>query len=178
VVRWPRPVTYGDALDALRDAYLLLGLRHGIGLALLPDSELPNFRLALAWIREAIHAGGNIPVHPLVRTFVPGPMPNNLFTLIVWRRKDDSLKVPYASFAMTYGNEMIRVFLPSPERNANVTGQQIRLYRFPHVMDLAYPVHGESQTEVLDMSGTTIRKGETMRATMTYDSAIDRHPSE
>jgi hypothetical protein len=145
-----------------------------MGLMIMPDAEMADFKDALAWVRNPNHASGMLPVHPVVQTFVPGPLPNNFIALLAWRRKHDGFEVPYASFMLTCANEVIQVFLPSPARNANVTGKSVRLYRFPHLLELGAETHGPSMTQSHDMSGTTIIKGGMVEATMGFDHRIDR----
>ena len=145
-----------------------------MGLTIMPDTEMADFKDALAWIRDSNHASEMLPVHPIFQTFVPGPLPNNFVALLAWRRKHDGLEVPYASFLLTYANEVIQVFLPSPVRNANVMGKSVRLYRFPHLLELGTEIYGPSMTQSRDMSGTTIVKGDMVEATTRFGHSIDR----
>jgi hypothetical protein len=146
-----------------------------MGLTILPDEEMSNFQQALAWIRNKDHVAGPIvPVGPVVQTFVPGPAPSNFIALMVWRRKHDSLQIPYASFVLNFANEMIQVFLPSPERDGYLAGKRIRLYRFPNLSELGFGQYGPTETIILDMSGSSIVKGAVVRATSKFDVRIHR----
>jgi hypothetical protein len=75
---------------------------------------------------------------------------------------------------LTHANEVIKVFLPSPARNNNITGKSVRLYRFPHLPELGTETHCPSMTQSHDLSGTAIVKGGLVEATMSFEHSIDR----
>jgi len=145
-----------------------------MGLTILPDEEMPNFKEALAWIREKDHSQGVIPTHPVAKTFVPGPLPNNFIVLMVWRRKHDGLQVPYASFVLTYANEMIQVFLPTTARNGHLARKRLRTYRFPNLAEIKGEQFGPTETHTIDLSGTAVVKGDLVEATMRFEAVIPR----
>ena len=107
-----------------------------MGLSVLPEEEIPNFRTALSWIRNPNHQVSLVTKWPVMYAFVPGPRPFPGIKLILFRRKQDDLRVPYATFVLSYGNEVLQVFLPSPERDHHIYGQQIDLRPFPNEYDL------------------------------------------
>jgi hypothetical protein len=123
-----------------------------------------NFQQALNWIRERDHSKGPIPTEPVIHTFVAGPLPNNVIALIAFRRKHDHLKVPYATFILCYANEMIQIFLPSPERDQLVMGE-ISVCRFPNPSELKQ----QSETSVFRLDGSSVIKEEDVSATMSFE---------
>jgi hypothetical protein len=62
------------------------------------------------------------------------------------RRRHNDLKLPYASFYLTFANEIIQIFLPSPERDRHIEGEQIKLPLFPNPSQTGRWEHGSSQT--------------------------------
>jgi hypothetical protein len=147
-----------------------------MGLTILPDDEIENFRDALIWIRETDHAALPPPYNgPVVHTFAPGPLRSNFIVLIVFRRKHDGLKVPYASFVLMYANEAIQVHLPSPERNRDAIGEVAKVFRFPHPSDLGIWNYDPSKTTILDLTGVSVVKGEVYPVTMSYETRIRKH---
>jgi hypothetical protein len=136
-----------------------------MGLTILPTSEMINFQQALSWIRETKHSNEFVPTQPVIHTFLNGPPPNNFLALIAFRRKHDLLKVPYATFILCYANEMIQVFLPSPERDQLVTGE-ISVCRFPNPSELKQ----KSVASMFLLDGTAVVKGEQVSATMSFET--------
>jgi len=151
-----------------RDAYTPVAVLKALvkmGIAILPAEEMMNFQQALRWIKEKDHSKDPIPTEPVIHTFLAGPLPNNVVALIVFRRKHDHFKVPYATFILCYANEMIQVFLPSPERDQLVTGE-ISVCRFPNPSELKQ----QSETSVFRLDGSSVIKGEEVPATMSFDT--------
>ena len=85
-----------------------------VGLTLMPAEEMSNFGRALAWIKERDHQVEFVKDFPIVYTFQPGPMPNDLLVAFLFRRKIAASEVPYAYLVLSYGNEVFQVSLPSP----------------------------------------------------------------
>ncbi|MBB6084962.1 hypothetical protein [Castellaniella defragrans] len=48
-----------------------------IGLTLLPDEEVGNFPHLMSWVRSTDHSRRFADQCPIIRTFQPGPMPND-----------------------------------------------------------------------------------------------------
>jgi hypothetical protein len=158
-----------------RDAYTPIAALKALvkmGLTILPANEMVNFQQAVSWIKEKDHSKGPIPAEPVIHTFVAGPLPNNFVVLIAFRRKHDHLKVPYATFILCYANEMIQVFLPSPERDQLVTGE-ITVSRFPSPSELEHL----SKTMSFHLDGSSVIKGEEVTATMSFET-VERVESE
>ena len=88
-----------------------------IGLALIPEEELENFREALSWIRDPDHAKPFVAQFPLFYTFQPGPMPADQIVFIFMRRIKSVRDLPYACMILRFANFMYQVFLPSPARD-------------------------------------------------------------
>jgi hypothetical protein len=142
-----------------------------MALSLLPEEELPNFRSAIEWIRNANHQVGLVKnsSFPVIYTFVPGtdPLVNSVVLL---RRGADHLSVPYMTFILTYGNEVFQTVLPSPERDAVISGGGVKFYYFPNPYELdggREPV-APMQRELIDLTGRSLVKGETLRTVMRY----------
>jgi HNH endonuclease len=145
-----------------------------MGLTIFPEEEMVNFQQALGWIREKDHSKGFAPLEPVVHTFVPGPLPNDVIVLIAVRRKCDSLKVPYASFILCYANEVIQIFLPSPKRDSLLAGGPVSVFWFPRPSDAAPGKHGQAETSILSLTDTSVVKGDVLTVTMSFESVTRR----
>ena len=113
-----------------------------MGLTLLPEEEVTNFRSALEWIRTKAHSAGFVfngaiihPFFPVIQTFFPGSYGGDLIKLFVFRRKGDDLDIPYAFMVLCYGNWMYQVFLPAPEREEEIYGKKLRIPILPGQLD-------------------------------------------
>ena len=118
-----------------RDTYIPVAALKGlvkIGLTLIPDVEVPNFRETFDWIRDKDHSRNFVAEFPVFRSFVPGPMRNNLIVLMLMRRRASVNDVPYAFYTMAYGNEVLQVFLPSIEKDRCINGRQLSIPAFPN----------------------------------------------
>lgn len=126
-----------------------------MGLSLLPEEEMPNFRTALSWIRNSNHQVSLVAKCPMMYTFVPGPRPFDI-VLILLRRKRDDFRVPYATFVLAYGNEVLQVFLPSPERDHHINHQQITIRPFPNPYDVIPSEFGPLKHGLIDLTGLSV----------------------
>lgn len=79
-----------------------------MGLTLLPEEEMPNFRFALDWIRAKKQSVGRILDWPVFQTFMPGAYRGDLVCLMIFRRKRDDMDVPYAFLFCTTETKCFR----------------------------------------------------------------------
>jgi hypothetical protein len=147
-----------------------------MGLTLLPREELPNFRVALAWIRNRDHSAGLVKEKefPVLHTFVPGNAPFVKIAAVLLRRKGDDLAVPYVTFVLTYGNEVFQTILPTPERDAAISGRKVQYPYFPNVYDLGVTPREPIGRKWVDLSGRTVVRGEKVQTRIGYGSARPR----
>jgi hypothetical protein len=158
-----------------RDAYTPVAVLKAfvkIGLTLLPAEELPNFTEALAWVRELDHKKGLVKEFPMVRTFQPGPMPNDLIVVMLMRRRASVTGVPYAFLVLAYGNEVFQVFLPSPKQDVAISGQKLTFPAFPVPNGPDPARYGKAHTTLLDLTGREVIKGETVPIVLGFDQAV------
>ena len=143
-----------------------------MALSLLPEEELPNFRAAIDWIRNANHQVGLVKTSsfPVIYTFVPGTNPL-VNSAILLRRGADHLSVPYMTFVLTYGNEVFQTVIPSPERDAVLSGQSVKFHCFPNPYELDHDLKPVApiQRELIDLTRRSLVKGETLRTVMRYE---------
>src|SRR6185295_19754278 len=87
-------ITQEITLTVPRDQYTPIAVLKTftkIGLSLLPEKELRNFRAAMAWIRNTDHQVGLVKTtaFPVLYTFVPGNNPLVNSVILLRRRADD-----------------------------------------------------------------------------------------
>lgn len=162
-----------------RDAYTPVAVLKAfvkIGLAVLPTEELSNFTEAMTWIREADHSKRLVNELPLIRSFQPGPMPNDLTVLMLFRRRINVTGVPYAFFVLSFGNEVFQVFLPSPKQDAAINGLKLNLPPFPVPGSLDRAKYGNTTVTMVDLTGCNVVRGETVSCAMGFENFTRNEP--
>jgi HNH endonuclease len=157
----------------IRDPYSPLGVAKTfvkMGLSLLPESEMPNFQLALRWLMAKHHPFALQYETRIFRTLMPGPFSGEIISLMLSRRKRDDMGVPYSFLVICYGNEMFQVFLPSPERD-NHLHDKVKIPRFPCLLDMHPKEFGPPEIRQLDLSGEAIVKDDLVTATLTFKTS-------
>ena len=142
-----------------------------MGLSVLPEEEMPNFRAALSWVRNSNHQVSLVAKCPMMHTFVPGPRPFDIALILLRRRRDD-IPAPYATFVLAYGNEVLQVFLPSPERDHHIDGQQIAVRPFPNPYDLIPSEFGPLKRGLTDLTGRSLIRGDIIPIAIHFDKFI------
>ncbi|MFL9827873.1 HNH endonuclease [Rhodoplanes sp. SY1] len=164
-----------------RDTYIPIAALKGlvkIGLTLIPDVETQHFRETYDWIRDADHSRNFVKKFPVLRTFIPGPMRNDLIVLMIMRRRAGVDTVPYAFFTFGYGNEVLQVFLPSIPQDKCIAGKSLNLPPFP-TPGAPDPVrHGRPKTKIEDLTGREPVKGEKVPIVLGFDSVSKSIPGK
>lgn len=142
-----------------------------IGLTLLPDDEVENFPHLVAWISEPDHSRVFAERCPVIYTFQPGPMPNDLIAAFILRRKPHVTDYPYAYLVLGYGNEVFQVQLPSQKHDAAMNGRSVSIYPFPTPSSPDPERYGSSRCALRDFTGRDVVRGEIVPITVGYDHA-------
>ena len=103
---------------------------------------------------------------------MPGLCLGDIVCLQVFRRKCDNLDVPYAFLCIMYDCEMFQVFLPTPKRDMHIMGKSLTIPKFPSLLDYHPTEHGLPKVKSLDLTGSTVVRGEIITIVMTYDNSI------
>jgi hypothetical protein len=149
-----------------------------MGLTVLLAEDMPNFGSAIEWIKTKNHNAGKNYHWPIIRTFMPGGFRGDVITLMPFRRKREDADFPYAFFILGYGNEMFQVFLPTPERDQHIEGKKVAIDRFPCFLDFYPSQVGLPEVQQLDLTGTTVVRGDIVTTTMSFDARIPVDPTE
>ena len=144
-----------------------------IGLTLLPTKELPNFNEALEWIRCPDHNKGLVREFPIFRTFRPGPQPNDLVSIMLFRRKASVNNVLYAFIVLTYGNEMFQIFLPCPMQDLFVSCNALSIPVFPPPSGSDFAEVAKPRVEKLDLCNREKIKGQKVSVVLGFDELVD-----
>lgn len=131
-----------------------------IGLTLLPEAEIKNFPHLMAWVRDTDHSRPFADQCPIIYSFQPGPMPNDLIEAFIMRRKPHVTGYPYAYLALGYGNEFFQVQLPSKEHDEAMNGQPVSIHPFPTSRSPDPEKFGPPGRALRDFTGREIVRGE------------------
>jgi hypothetical protein len=145
-----------------------------IGLTLLPDEEVGNFPHLMSWVRSTDHSRRFADQCPIIRTFQPGPMPNDLIAAFVLRRKAHVANYPYMFLVLAYGNEVFQVQLPSEKHDLALNGQPVSILPFPTPGSPDPARYGPSKVRVLDLTGREVVKGEVVPVQVGYELAVHK----
>ncbi len=158
-----------------RDAYTPVAVLKAfmkIGLTLLPDEEVKNFPHLMAWVRDTDHSRHFADRCPIIYSFQPGPMPNDLIAAFILRRKPLVTGCAYACLVLGYGNEVFQVQLPSQEHDAAMNGQPVSIHCFPTPGSPDPVRFGPPRHALLDLTGREVVRGEVVPMVVGYEQAI------
>ena len=150
-----------------------------IGLTVIPESELGKFRDTIEWIRCRDHSRPFVQSFPILHTFQPGPMRNDLTVLMLMRRKPDVSEAPFAFFVIGFGNDVFQVFLPCPEEDRQIHAQRLHLPPFPTPAGAFPTPYGRSRTTKVDLCGRERVTDDFYHARFGFEHVeITRHEAE
>jgi hypothetical protein len=95
-----------------------------IGLTLMPEEEVQNFKHVMAWVKDKDHTRKFAEKSPVFLL----PMPSGLIAAFVLRRKQGM--TGYAFLVLGYGNEVFQVALPSQQHDAANNGKPVSVPPF------------------------------------------------
>ena len=141
-----------------------------IGLTVMPEASLCDFAEALSWIREKDHSKSAVVECPILSTFVPGPMPNDLIFVALMQRRESVTDVPFAFMVLSYGNNVLQVFLPCPKQDRAIERQTLTIPPFPRPYGPDHRRYGYPQTSILNLCGREEVRRETVPHAFGFDS--------
>jgi hypothetical protein len=163
-----------------RDAYTPVAVLKAfmkIGLTLLPDEEVENFPHLRTWVRETDHSRCFAEKCPVMYTFQPGPMPNDLIAAFLLRRKPHVNGYPYAYLVLGYGNEVFQVQLPSQKHDGATNQQSVKIPPFPNPGSPDPARFGPPGRTLLDFTGREVVRGEVVTIVTGYEETVGRRPT-
>ncbi|WP_374451860.1 HNH endonuclease [Phenylobacterium sp.] len=161
--------------DLKRDSYTPVAVLKAfvkIGLTLMPEAEIQNFEHAIAWVSDPDHSKVLAEQCPVIYTFIPGPMPNDVIAAFILRRKPGVSGVPYAWVVIGYGNEVFQFIIPSkPQDGSGYPSFQLLRFPTPSLQDERV---GAPKWRALDLTGRDVVKGEAFSISLGFDELVER----
>ncbi len=124
-----------------------------IGIALMPSAELPHFARTLDWIRNRDHSADADSFRQAFahRTMCPGPLPSRYGWAELFRRRHDSIRIPYMALVLTSMNLTFQIYLPLSSKDAYLPGRPFMFPIYPAGINLGFE-YGEPQTVSMKLS--------------------------
>lgn len=147
-----------------------------IGLTLMPEAELTQFKTARAWIQELDHTKALINGATICHTRQNGPMPPDKLAAILLRRKPGVANVPYAHLVLGFGNDVYQVVLPTPEMDKDLNGKTFSFVPFPTPGGPDPAKFKKATPTMLDMTSSQVVKGEKITIRFRYEKRTSGPP--
>lgn len=166
-------------LNTMREPYVPIAVYKTfvkIAITLMPYENSLLFADEKNWLLEKEHT---IPDYILPYTkcrfsFIPGPDPNNGFTAIGIKRKNDLFNVPFYQFILSFSNVVFQMCIPCINQDMILRGK-LKKYEmpfFPTPFDIQNRSFGKIQNEIADFGDASIRKNESLNIQMKFDEKI------
>ncbi len=141
-----------------------------IGLAVMPKDLLPNFQRVLGWLLMQDERNGPPESTKVFQTFIPGPRPIEGVQVNLYERKNQTSNVPYMMCLIAASNTIFQFSIPSPEKDAKISGKQVTIKKIPIKHDLYWPF-GKPLTRIVDLSNADIISCDRGSITMSFEEA-------
>lgn len=168
-------------LHFVRQPYVPMGVFKCLvkmAVAVMPESDLPRCAHLMKWLREETHSYESFPYRPLKAfvQFTPGPLPNDVITYYLLRRKDGVENTFFMQFVLQFSNIIFQIGLPFPEEDRPILSGSRNV-------NLAYfgnPWLGEHEERYgrvacypLDLTSPEVKAKEPLPLAMRYEAASD-----
>jgi hypothetical protein len=143
-----------------------------IGLALVPSGDTPFFAETLAWIADGDQSKAFPTDCKIMTQYFPGPPSRGGIGAAILRRTNDYVRLPFCFLIVFYGSQIFQISIPSSRKNWAVLPNQVPWFPAHSVETVGK--WGMPVPRIIDLSGTSIVKGEIEKITMLYDQRIRR----
>jgi hypothetical protein len=155
-----------------RDAYTpvaVLKTFFKMGLSLLSETEIENYRNALDWIRCSDHTNVLINKCNIFHTSYRWHPGNGRIRLILLRKIKENDNLPCVFFIVNYGNEQFQIPLLSLELDHHLNNISFEILPWPYP-DQWISMPGFVTTKLLDLTGRELVTGDNMTITISYET--------
>lgn len=140
-----------------------------IGITLMPNDEVQNFLELMRWVKNKDHSVRLLKSCTIMRTFHPGPLPNDLLCAILLRRKAAADDCFYMFMILSYANEVYQLPIPCPAHDAHLSGKDLTCPPFPSPGSGDTDVYGSPVAQPVDLMGCTEIRGDIVEFTVHFD---------
>ena len=149
-----------------------------MALAVMPQADLPRCAHLGKWLREDKHSYESFPYRPLVTLvqFTPGPLPNDVITYYLLRRKDGVEDCFFMQFVLQFGNIIFQIGLPFPveDKPLLVGKRNVSLAYFGNPwLGKHEELFGKVACYTLDLTSSEVKAKEPLPLSMRFAEAAD-----
>ena len=144
-----------------------------MALSVMPEAELPNFRLLLDWMNPNAVQKMAAPT-PVLHTFVGGAWEKDLVRVALLTRMADEAALPYCFFILGFGNELFQVAIPSTERDSQLYGSKLTIPVFPFCNN--EDAVSTSRVRSLILDSDDLVRDDVVEIGLSYGNRLDRTP--
>lgn len=165
----------------VRQSYIPMGVFKCLAkmaMAVMPEQDLPRCGHLAKWLREQRHSYESFPYRPLLALvqFIPGPLPNDVITYFLLKRKDGVKDTFFMQFVLQFSNIIFQISLPFPEEDKPLlTGQKnvnVAWFYNPW-LGKHEELYGKVGCFKLDLSSPDVKVGEALPLTMRFEDSRD-----
>ncbi len=106
----------------------------------------------------------------LIETFIPGPLNNELFTMLL--KRSEEVDIPSLMFLLYVSNYCFQIVVPCPELDQKLAGQDVRVPRITHPLEHMNHPYGSSISRKVDLSQLEKVRDQYEIITMHYDRIV------
>ncbi len=166
-------------LHFVRQPYVPMGVFKCLvkmALAVMPDSDLPRCTHIAKWLREEKHSYESFPYRPLMAfvQFTPGPLPNDVITYYLLRRKQGVDDTFFMQFVLQFSNVIFQIGLPFPEedRPLLIGTRNVSLAYFGNPwLGQHEAMYGKVACYTLDLTSPEVKAKEPLPLSMRFESS-------
>lgn len=141
-----------------------------MALSVIPYNLLSHFQDTKKWILEDSNVVSNYDIQPIftIASVVPGVKPFGDFSIIVFCRKSDELRVPFMQMVIFFGNLGYQIIVPCKSKDYQLNNQTLNIKPFPHPTWILNQSLGNISIGMVDLSGKELVKNDPIAITMNY----------
>ena len=111
-----------------------------LGLSLMPESVVAHYSATNNWIREPDHTidAATFSNAFAFRATTPGPLPDRYGWVELYKRRHESLRIPYIVMVLVSKNITFQTYIPLGDLDQHLSDQQVTIPRFPAGINCGY----------------------------------------
>lgn len=151
-----------------------------MALTVMPESEIVHFSNTIEWINEPDHNDSPFKINPLLvyYAYAPGIQPFGWPSCGLFKRRINHKEiVPYMFFVLNYGNFSFQMHIPVCSMDDQFRGTPMKVAEMPTYLELNNEA-GILARKKLDLSSTTLVKGEVETVVMGFEKLTEIGPDE
>jgi hypothetical protein len=149
-------------------------------LSVMPYNLLDYFHDTKKWLLEDSHVVSRYDIQPIftIASSVSGIKPFGDLSIIVFCRKNETLKVPFMQMVLFFGNLGYQIIVPCKSKDYHLSGQVMDITPFPHPAWIMNKSLGNVGISKIDFSGKYIIRKDPISITMSYQYFEDMPETE